>query len=318
MSVDTPRPMVAVAANRRDGGAPVRSTAFRRIGATLLSCVGMTLGLLGAARATESLDKLTDSFVKIVDRSEFGDKLPGVTKWRRPIKLALVGQPYPDQTAAIAAHVARLSRSSGIAMEIVPPVSRPIAATESGPPLPIDLSNPIAVLQLIYHLPTHGWSGYVISGRDDQVFVWRADLFVLFGDQRTVQRLGQVLRVEPAFQAAIDSGSTPCFAHFHIEHSSHEIKYGFVVLRTDIPDWARRRCVHEELTQVMGLRNDIKGSEITLFDDLPMKRRTDLTKYDWMFLDVLYDARLAPGLLGRDLRRKARELIAERLPALGD
>ena len=53
-----------------------------------------------------------------------------------------------------------------------------------------------------------------------------------------------------------------------------------------------------------------------LFDDLPMKRRTDLTKYDWMFLEVLYDPRMTPGLLGRDLRRTARALIAERLPTL--
>lgn len=313
-----PRSTDAASANRCASRAPVRCVGWRRASAAIVVGVLLTLGALRGAQAAESLDALTDSFIKIVERSEFGDKLPGVTKWRRPIKLALVGQPHPDQTDAIAVHVARLSRSTGLAMEIVPPVSRPVAATASSPPLPIDLSNPVAVLQLIYHLPAHGWSGYVISGRDDDVYVWRADLFVLFGDQRSVQRLGQVLRVEPAFQAGIDSGSTPCFAHFHIEHGSHEIKYGFVVLRTDIPDWARRRCVHEELTQILGLRNDIKGSEMTLFDDLPMKRRTELTKYDWMFLETLYDPRMTPGLLGRELRRKAREVIAERMATLVD
>ena len=315
---DTPRSTDAVSANRRAGFAPARCVDWRRESIAVAVSVLLMLGMLRAAQAAESLDALTDSFIRIVERSEFGDKVPGVTKWRRPIKLALVGQPHPDQTDAITVHVARLSRSTGLVMEIVPPVSRPTSATASSTPLPIDLNDPIAVLQLIYHLPAHGWSGYVISGREESIFIWRADLFVLFGDQRSIQRLGQVLRVEPAFQAGIDSGSTPCFAHFHIEHGSHEIKYGFVVLRTDIPDWARRRCVHEELTQILGLRNDIKGSEITLFDDLPMKRRTELTKYDWMFLETLYDPRMTPGLLGRDLRRKAREVIAERMATLAD
>ncbi len=309
-----PRRVKAAQAIRRDGVAP----GHRRLVTALAAGFLLALGGLHAARGAESVDALAETFIKIVERSEYGDKLPGVTKWQRPIKLALVGQPHADQAKAITAHIERVSHASRVRMEIVPPLSRPVSAAGSNEAVPIDLANPRAVLQLMYHLPAHGWSGYVVHGSDDTIFVWRADLFVLFGDQQTVARLGQILRVDAAFQANLNAGSTPCFAHFHIEHSSHEIKYGFVVLRTDIPDWARRRCVHEELTQVMGLRNDVKASEITLFDDLPMKRRTDLTKYDLMFLEVLYDARLTPGMLGRDLRRKARELIAERLPTLAD
>lgn len=278
----------------------------------LLAALCLIFGSLSAARGAEpTLDELTDAFVRITETAEFGNKPRGIAKWLRPITVAVVGRPEPDQASALDDLMRRLAEVPNLVLTRVAPIAAPRAG---GDPLqPLDFTQNDGVFQILMHLPGHDWTVYTISGRADAVFTWRAHLTILFAPKPVFAQLARIQRFDPRLIADIDKGSTPCAANFHVDPTGNVVRYATVVLRTDLPDWARRRCLHEELIQVLGLMNDIKGSTITLFDDVPMKKRTEPTIHDWMFLDVLYDPRMTPGLHGAALRSRARELIAERL-----
>jgi hypothetical protein len=286
-----------------------------------LGCVRrFLLGLAPAAlllaasgsMAQVELGAAVDTFIAIAEQGEYGAKAPGITRWSRPIRVATAGRPTPDQSDALIRHVEGLAKRTGLAMEIVPPLAASASVPSEG--VPIDLADPMTMFQVMYHLPAQGWTTFLAYGHGERVAIVRGDLLVVYADHRSVTRIASILRVENPIVRRIASGDMPCFAFFYTEPAVHEIRYAIVVLRTDVPDWMRRRCLHEEVTQALGLRNDVKGSEITLFDDLPLKRRTELTPHDWMFLEVLYDPRLKPGMQGAELRRVARQLIAERWP----
>jgi hypothetical protein len=274
--------------------------------------VATTLFAAPASMAQVEIGAAVDSFVAITEQGEYGAKAIGITRWSRPIRVAVAGRPTPDQHEALVRHVEALARRSGITMEIVPPLAASASVPAEG--VPIDLADPLTMFQIMYHLPAQDWITMLAYGHGERLAIVRGELLVVFADHRSVARIASILRVEGGTLRRVASGDMPCFAFFYTEPAVHEIKYGIVVLRTDVPDWLRRRCLHEEMTQVLGLRNDVKGSEITLFDDLPLKRRTELTLHDWMFLEVLYDPRLKPGTQGAELRRVARQLIAERWP----
>lgn len=279
---------------------------------TLALWAAAALSVTHVAEAQVELGAAVDTFVAIAERGEFGAKAEGITRWARPIRIATAGRPTPDQRELLGRHVEALGRRTGLEMQIVPPLAASASVTAEG--VPIDLADPLTMFQIMYHLPAQGWTTYLAYGHGESLAIVRGDLMVVFADHRSVTQIARILKVDNATVRLIASGDMPCFAFFYTEPVVHEVKYGIVVLRTDVQDWMRRRCLHEEMTQVLGLRNDVKGSEITLFDDLPLKRRTDLTVHDWMFLEVLYDPRLKPGTRGAELRRVARDLIAERWP----
>lgn len=66
-------------------------------------------------------------------------------------------------------------------------------------------------------------------------------------------------------------------------------------------------CLLEELTQVLGLPNDTKEDFPTSFKD--RNRIWDLTKYDKMMLQALYDPRITPGMPKRDALAIARGIF---------
>lgn len=281
----------------------------------LVSCawvlLAVSLALMSRATARDPVDAAVDVFVRIVERGEFGTQSVGVTRWARPVSVAVAGQPTADQSAALGWHLEAMSKRVSIPLRLNQPIALPPAS--SGHLHRVDLGEPGAVFQMLYHLPAHGWTSYLLYGSGDALSVVRGDVLVIFAAHASVTQISRILRISAPLARDIASGGSPCFSLFYTEPATHELKYAIVVLRTDVPEWTRRRCLHEEMTQVMGLRNDVKGSEITLFDDMPMRRRTELTPHDWMFLEVLYDPRMKPGMAGAELRRVARDLIAERL-----
>lgn len=268
-----------------------------------------------AAPDAPGADALADAFVAIAGGSEYGAKAEGLVRWDVPrLEVTAIGAPLPDQRATLDALLPRLAAATGLAIDQVLPLAEPSAGGAPGA-LRLDMEAIDTLMRILPGGPAHGFRPFVLFGRGDTFFLWRGHMHVVFADRRGIAELGRALRIPAALQAEVDSGSTPCFGHFGIDATSHVLRFAFVLLRTDLPDWMRRRCLHEEVTQALGLRNDIKGSSITLFDDQPMRRRTELTEYDVMFLSVLYDRRLSPGLAGTELRTRAHALIAERLAA---
>jgi hypothetical protein len=258
---------------------------------------------------------LAELFAKIVDGNEYGAPVPGLARWdERELEIGVVGRPLDDQRAALDALLPVLAAATGMTMRAVEPLAGPRDATPPGQ-LAVDLRAPDALMRLHVGLVGQGFKPVVMLGQGTRFFLWRAHMIVLFTDHHGAAQIGRSLQVAPRLLSGIDAGSVPCFAHFGIDTAGHVFRYAIVVLRTDLPDWARRRCLHEEIVQSLGLRNDVRGSDLTLFDDQPMRRRTELTPHDLMFLALLYDSRLPRGLTGAALRARARDLITERAVA---
>ena len=70
------------------------------------------------------------------------------------------------------------------------------------------------------------------------------------------------------------------------------------------------RCVVEETAQVLGLPNDADGGVRSVFNDAD--RSTTLSRLDRLFVALLYDPRLEPGLGRAETARRVRQI----LPAL--
>ncbi len=70
------------------------------------------------------------------------------------------------------------------------------------------------------------------------------------------------------------------------------------VIRAEHPDLLRLSCVHEELAQGLGLANDSPAARPSIFND--DDEFALLTTQDQIFLRMLYDPRLYPGMSLRD------------------
>ncbi|MBF0248104.1 MAG: DUF2927 domain-containing protein [Alphaproteobacteria bacterium] len=70
-------------------------------------------------------------------------------------------------------------------------------------------------------------------------------------------------------------------------------------------------CLLEELTQVMGLPNDVDAYWPTLFNNLD--RSQNWSRWDELYLRTLYDDRLAPGMPADKALEQARLMFASEL-----
>ncbi|WOI55613.1 DUF2927 domain-containing protein [Palleronia sp. LCG004] len=66
------------------------------------------------------------------------------------------------------------------------------------------------------------------------------------------------------------------------------------IVRAEHPDLLRLSCLHEEISQGMGLPNDWSAARPSIFND--DEEFALLTNMDEQMLEILYDPRLAPGM----------------------
>lgn len=72
------------------------------------------------------------------------------------------------------------------------------------------------------------------------------------------------------------------------------IQRAIAVIRAELPDRLRTSCVHEEISQGLGLANDSAQARPSVFNDDDEFGR--LTNHDELLLQLLYDPRLTPGM----------------------
>lgn len=70
-------------------------------------------------------------------------------------------------------------------------------------------------------------------------------------------------------------------------------------------------CLLEELTQVMGLPNDVDAYWPTLFK--PVDTSLNLSQWDKLYLKTLYDPRIKPGMKPVDALYVAKGIFAKAL-----
>lgn len=87
---------------------------------------------------------------------------------------------------------------------------------------------------------------------------------------------------------------------------------GLSLIRAEQPDLMRRACMHEELAQGLGLRNDSPKARPSVFND--DDEFALLTTHDEHLLKILYDPRLKPGMTVDEARPIVEEIALELAP----
>lgn len=104
--------------------------------------------------------------------------------------------------------------------------------------------------------------------------------------------------------------TTYCLVYALSEGNSGAYTRGFAVIRAEHPDLLRLSCVHEELTQGLGLPNDSPRARPSIFND--DEEFALLTDHDEQLLRILYSRELRPGMSAAEARPIV-ETLARRL-----
>ena len=130
----------------------------------------------------------------------------------------------------------------------------------------------------------------------------KANFHVLFmGADDTDELLAHVRRIVPNTNPTSlriltnMSRSTHCLMlGYPASDNPSDIRRAIVVIRSEHPDIIRKSCIHEELSQGLGLANDSPTARPSIFND--DDEFAFLTTHDEMLLKMLYDPRLRLGM----------------------
>lgn len=103
--------------------------------------------------------------------------------------------------------------------------------------------------------------------------------------------------------------STLCLAIAFSEGGGSTYSRAVILIRGEHPDLLRLACIHEELSQAMGLANDSPTARPSIFND--DEEFGLLTSHDELLLQMLYDPRLRPGMTAAQAAPIAREIATE-------
>ena len=94
--------------------------------------------------------------------------------------------------------------------------------------------------------------------------------------------------------------TTYCLVYALAEGNSGSYTRAFAVIRSEHPDLLRLSCLHEELTQGLGLPNDSPRARPSIFND--DEEFALLTDQDELLLRILYSPELRPGMSAAEAR----------------
>jgi hypothetical protein len=278
----------------------------------------LLLGCTSSPAHAGLLDQLVDAFVAITDTAEFqtikSQRLSGVTKWSIPIEYNVIGATSQEAVKGADSHMQQLAQLSGLEIKRRPG----FALNDKAERRPIDDVHTLtAGFEFATMQEDKLRPGPVMNAVADkagpQARGWLGNFTILFAQRRLLERVFDHLRFDRTVREQFVTGRTVCFQTGTMLKTSRDPRLAIVLIPTDQEAWLIRRCLVEETTQALGLINDIPGSTLTLFDDRPDRRRTELTAYDQMFLRVLYHPEMKLGMTGAELRSTARRLIEAEL-----
>jgi Protein of unknown function (DUF2927) len=140
-------------------------------------------------------------------------------------------------------------------------------------------------------------------------------VYIVSEDER--EALGPVLRAAiPSLGPGDISGitnlprTTYCVVYAQADGSTGAYVQAFAVIRAEHPDLLRLSCIHEEITQALGLPNDSPRARPSIFND--DEEFALLTDHDELMLRILYSPELRPGMSAEEARPIV-EMLAARL-----
>lgn len=102
--------------------------------------------------------------------------------------------------------------------------------------------------------------------------------------------------------------STYCLVYAMSAPDGATYTRAFAVIRAEHPDLLRLSCLHEEITQGLGLANDSPTARPSIFND--DEEFALLTRQDELMLRMLYDPALRPGMTESQARPIVESLAA--------
>jgi hypothetical protein len=105
------------------------------------------------------------------------------------------------------------------------------------------------------------------------------------------------------------SRATHCFVWAQPGDAPGTYDSAIILLRAEHPHLGRQSCIHEEMTQGLGLIKDSPTARPSIFND--DEEFAFLTTHDEMLLKMLYDPRLSPGMSFDQARPIAAQIAAE-------
>jgi hypothetical protein len=130
-------------------------------------------------------------------------------------------------------------------------------------------------------------------------------IYIVSEDER--EALGPTIRATlPGLGAAEVAGitamprTTYCLVYALADSTSGAYTRAFAVIRSEHPDLLRLSCVHEEVTQGLGLPNDSPRARPSIFND--DEEFALLTDQDEQLLRILYSRDLRPGMTAAEAR----------------
>lgn len=110
------------------------------------------------------------------------------------------------------------------------------------------------------------------------------------------------------FREARETGRFDCAAQIH-GYGDGIIRQAIVMIDSARGNETIERCIVQEMTQVLGLPNDIDDPDGTVFST--RSTRTTLSESDRNIVRILYDPRLQPGMTRTEAMPIVREIAAE-------
>ena len=156
-----------------------------------------------------------------------------------------------------------------------------------------------------------------ITGRAMSLDERSPNFFVYIVSEDERETMGPLVQaalpgLSPADVAGITAmpRSTYCLVYALAEGNTGSYTRAFAVIRAEHPDLLRLSCVHEELTQGLGLPNDSPRARPSIFND--DEEFALLTDQDELMLRILYSPELRPGMTAAEARPIV-ESLARRL-----
>lgn len=146
-----------------------------------------------------------------------------------------------------------------------------------------------------------------ITGHPISVDERAPNFLIHFVSEDEREALGPVIRAAlpglgPSEVAGITAmpRSTYCLVYALADSSKGAYTRAFAVIRSEHPDLLRLSCLHEELTQGLGLPNDSPRARPSIFND--DEEFALLTDHDELLLRILYSRELRPGMTAAEAR----------------
>ncbi len=156
-----------------------------------------------------------------------------------------------------------------------------------------------------------------ITGRAMSLDERSPNFFVYIVSEDERETMGPLVQaalpgLSPADVAGITAlpRSTYCLVYALAEGETGSYTRAFAVIRAEHPDLLRLSCMHEELTQGLGLPNDSPRARPSIFND--DEEFALLTDHDEKLLRILYSPELRPGMTVAEVRPIV-ETLARRL-----